>query len=98
MRRKRIGAEKIAMQRVRFAFLREIEFVRFDHRDVVVRTSNLTVRASDALVILEINFALGPSLDGASRTRAHAFGIVAMPAGAGDQKVVDLDAGANQAA
>src|SRR5216683_2094085 len=99
VRRHRVGPEEIRVaHRMALARLRPVERRRVDHRDIVVRTRDCAVAASDAHVVLEIDFALGTPLDRAGRAAVHALRIVAMAARAGDEVLADLDAVADQAA
>src|SRR5216683_2272073 len=99
VRRHRVGPEEIRVaHRMALARLRPVERRRVDHRDIVEGTRDRAVAASDAHVVLEIDFALGTPLDRAGRTAVHALRIVAMAARAWDEVLADLDAVADQAA
>src|SRR5579875_1696230 len=78
--------------------LRVIESGRIDHRDVVIGTGDRAVAAANTFFILEIDLTLGPALDGAGGATVHAFRIVAMTAGGGNQVLAQLDAITNQTA
>src|SRR5215469_15704369 len=95
----RVGPEKTASAGDRtLARLRLIEGGSIDHGDVIERAGDRAVAASNALIVLKVDFPLWPAANCPGRARVHAFGIVAMAAGAGHQVLANLDTVADEPA